>query len=144
MYCQFGQKWAKLFHGPMWSVTRSDNIHERRTMEVYTSLVICTAFHLAFFMNTGYYIYMCILNCYGTIHHIQALTNIPSLSERTLRRDIASSEVTMDSKIQVRYRCDIWLHHTVSCFRSNIFLLMYDSCQCLMRLPVHTLGVGGG
>ena len=21
MYCQFGQKWAKLHHGPMWSVT---------------------------------------------------------------------------------------------------------------------------
>ena len=20
MYCQFGQKWAKLHHGPMWSV----------------------------------------------------------------------------------------------------------------------------
>lgn len=36
------------------------------------------------------------------IVYVQALVNIPALSERTLRRDIASSEITLDSRIQVR------------------------------------------
>ena len=37
MYSQFGQKWAKLHHGPMWSIAstyHSTHLHERSTMKV--------------------------------------------------------------------------------------------------------------
>ena len=35
---------------------------------------------------------------------MQALVNIPSLSERTLRRDIAKAEISTGPEIQVRSR----------------------------------------
>ena len=37
MYAQFGQKWAKLHHGPLWSVAASDQLDEvtvERNMKV--------------------------------------------------------------------------------------------------------------
>ena len=37
MYCQFGQKWAKLHHGPMWCVTAPAYVPDsnaRGTMQV--------------------------------------------------------------------------------------------------------------
>ena len=43
MYCNFGEKWAKLHHGPMWCVTRVEQdcqgtsgpiVYKQRTMEV--------------------------------------------------------------------------------------------------------------
>ena len=37
MYCQFGQKWAKLHHGPLWSVASSSQIsqHAGRSSQVF-------------------------------------------------------------------------------------------------------------
>ena len=37
----------------------------------------------------------------GIYMFVQALANVPSLSERTLRRDIAKAEVSTGSEIQV-------------------------------------------
>lgn len=36
---------------------------------------------------------------------MQALINVPSLSERTLRRDIAKSDISIGSEIQVFKLC---------------------------------------
>ena len=54
MYCQFGQKWAKLHHGPIWRVAPSSDVPDsnaRETMQVLqvphplSLLVCCTVGH---------------------------------------------------------------------------------------------------
>ncbi|XP_065900800.1 uncharacterized protein [Dysidea avara] len=75
MYCHFGQKWSKLHHGPLWSVTFSAQSSESSHS---------SADQHSFGRNP-----------------LQALVNIPGISERTIRRDIASSEIHLNSQIQL-------------------------------------------
>lgn len=67
---------------------------------------------------------------------MQALVNIPALSERTLRRDVASSGISMDAKIQVRIK---------SGFILNIITIIHQNRPLYwMKLLVFTLTPGGG
>ena len=44
---------------------------------------------------------MKIFNCYVYMVHVQALVNVPAISERSIRSDIATCKTTLDSQIQV-------------------------------------------
>ncbi len=104
MYCQFGQKWAKLHHGPMWSVSElhgTSHQKERKTVEVYN--------YSSMQEETGRVVHIIIAAACITpsiiiimMFLMQALANIPSVSESTLRRGIADSGI---SSIQVYNAC---------------------------------------
>lgn len=88
MYAQFGQKWAKLHHGPLWSVAASDQLDDvtvGRNMKV---------------------VYTCKLNLTFERRIYRLKVNIPGLSERTLRRDFEKTGITLNAKIQVVH---LWL-----------------------------------
>ena len=89
MYCKFGEKLIKLHHGPMWCATRAEQdfqgasgtvVCKQRTMEVWKYSLLLQ------------YVYMV---------HVQALVNVPAISERSIRSDIATCKMTLDSQIQV-------------------------------------------
>ena len=94
MYCNFGQKWSKLHHGQLWGIAfsaqSSDSSHDtgdnrscgRNPIQVCTMLIVSKHNELVHFM-------------------VQAPVNIPGISERTIRQDIASSEIHTSSQIQV-------------------------------------------
>ena len=86
MYCHFGQKWLRLHRGPMWSVVSSQNpdsvANNQHTMEVSTNALTCK-------------IHICLASC------TQALVNIPAISDRSIRYDLAASKTTIDPQIQV-------------------------------------------
>ncbi len=44
----------------------------------------------------------------------QAMVNVPALSERTMRRDIASTDITIGSGVQVIY---LYMHVAHSCMQ---------------------------
>ncbi|XP_065887166.1 uncharacterized protein [Dysidea avara] len=71
MYCQFGQKWTKLLRGPMWSVVFSGQSSEEAENNSHSQSTM------------------------------KALVNIPALSDRTMRRDIESSNIHLNSQIQI-------------------------------------------
>ena len=54
----------------------------------------------------------------------QALVNVPALSERTLRRDIAKAEVSTGPEIQVLYITHIHVH---KCMYTSTLVYMYMS-----------------
>ncbi|XP_065914473.1 uncharacterized protein [Dysidea avara] len=78
MYSQFGQKWSRLQQGPMWNVVFSAQASE--VGEGIPSDVDPEDSH-----------------CRSTM---KALVNIPAISDRSLRRDIASSNIHLGSQIQ--------------------------------------------
>ena len=95
MYNHFGQKWASLHHGPMWSVSKSTQLQGSNREIVKVHVAMCIICELRVFcMQTE-------SDC--MFFGLQALVNVPALSERSLRRDIASSGISMDAKIQVKH-----------------------------------------
>ena len=84
MYCQFGQIWCKLHHGPLWIAASSS----------HTVMAIESVSHYDYFNIDQYPV----LHTYTSI---QALVDIPALSEQTIRRDLEASKVTVTSEIQV-------------------------------------------
>ena len=51
MYTQFGQKWAKLHHGPMWTTIAGDQ--KLDTMKVYTLYIVPLSFSPLFAWGGG-------------------------------------------------------------------------------------------
>ncbi|XP_065891566.1 uncharacterized protein [Dysidea avara] len=81
MYSNFGQKWSILHHGPMCRVNSSPQASDIQSDDTRRQ---CT-------MN--------------------ALVNIPAVSERSLRRDFGSSAITITAEIQVAVLDDAAISH---------------------------------
>ncbi len=62
MYCQFGQKWAKLHHGPMWSIITSSSASQQLVNQGRdtTEVIIGKS------DNCDLYNYLCLITMY---HH---------------------------------------------------------------------------
>lgn len=94
MYILFGTKWAKIFNGPMWSYapimqtetsTSDSSAKPMNPVKVYIIWLSYLHNHLLRVIT----------------FLMKALVNIPGLSERTIRRDIAASNVSTGAEIQV-------------------------------------------
>jgi len=86
MYVLFGTKWCKIFSGPLWSFCP---ISQSSQSDLSNSTLDPIKVSNIFFCVDVYFLY------------VQALVNVPSLSERTIRRDIAGGKFTVGSEIQV-------------------------------------------
>lgn len=101
MYVCFGQKWMKLHHGPLWSVAGSmqseianaaNTTQPRSTSHPISEVrIMSNDFVIPIYLFT-----------------VQARVNIPSLSESTIRRDIAASSITLTSELQVGVNCTMY------------------------------------
>ncbi len=59
-------------------------------------------------LTPGLYISVSLYNYSSCVSSVsQALANIPSVSESTLRRDIADSGISLDASIQVSCMCTL-------------------------------------
>ena len=98
MYCHFGQKWAKLHYGPLWSVSPTES--DRDSQQCYENTQkVCT--------SNDNWVYIAVKSLLQQ-YKFQALTNIPGVSKRALRRDIASSSISLDVQIQVWLLISSW------------------------------------
>ena len=88
MYCHFGQKWLRLHRGPMWSVVSSQNPDS--VANIASSILWMYVQMHSYAKN-----HICLASC------TQALVNIPAISDRSIRYDLAASKTTIDSQIQV-------------------------------------------
>lgn len=84
MYVLFGTKFSKIFGGPMWSKDPTSQ-GSSNTTTAHDPLLVYSVF-----------IFVCDLPFF-----YQARVNIPAVGERTMRRDIATSQFTTGSEIQV-------------------------------------------
>lgn len=137
MYCQFGQKWSKLHHGPMWTAASSS---QGLSSSHSTTMDIEAVSSLVFYQ---YYINF---NAYACI---QALVNIPAVSERTIRRDLEASKVTLTSEIQV-YTCihvhvfnmyNIQVLYMYMYVHINVYASMYTHVHLFVYMDTATTGV---
>ena len=98
MYAQFGQKWAKLHHGPLWSVAPS------MQSELSESGVIPPTTTTRRPILKVKFAVVCLFLYYKLLI-LQAKVNIPLLSESTIRRDIAAGGISLTSELQVCFTC---------------------------------------
>ena len=92
MYVLFGTKWAKIFAGPMWSYVPIMQASERNL-----AVGMMNPVNVSDLTTTDLLIY----HSFYVLPPLQALVNVPALSERTLRRDIEASGFTTGPEIQV-------------------------------------------
>ena len=111
MYSLFGNKWLNLHGGPVWKVEGTEQDGDISTTDAKRNtnvihFISITILELPMFYNT------------------QARVNIPSLSSRTLQRDIASSGFVVGSSVQVN--CNMIFPSERFCVTPNLALSLSD------------------
>ncbi|XP_065884178.1 uncharacterized protein [Dysidea avara] len=104
MYSHFGQKWVRLHRGPMWCTVPSAQDSEGM--------------------------------CFSTSQSqktMEALVNIPAVSERSLRYDFSMSDTTVDSRIQLTV-----VDEAAKCNVGAWWWLKADGCDIVKGLKEST------